>query len=41
MADADFYGKPDANQVLQKYNQHKSELEQVMSEWETALAKLD
>lgn len=41
MADADFYGKPDANQVLQKYNQHKSELEQVMSDWESALAKLD
>ena len=41
MADADFYGKPEADQVLKKYNAHKTELEQVMAEWEVAVGKLD
>jgi ATP-binding cassette subfamily F protein 3 len=40
MADADFYTSPDSDAVLKKYQQHKSELDSVMSEWETAVEQL-
>jgi ATP-binding cassette subfamily F protein 3 len=40
MAEADFYNKPESQNVLQKYNSGKSELEQVYDEWETAMEQL-
>ncbi len=40
MADSDFYTKPESDQVLKKYNDHKSELASVMTDWELALEQL-
>jgi ATP-binding cassette, subfamily F, member 3 len=40
MADAAFYNRPDADSVMKKYDAHKSELNNVMAEWETAVMQL-
>jgi ATP-binding cassette subfamily F protein 3 len=40
MADPEFYTKPESNTVLKKYQDHKSELETVMTTWEKALEQL-
>lgn len=40
MADPEFYTKPEANTVMKKYQDHKSELETVMTSWEQALEQL-
>jgi hypothetical protein len=40
MADSNFYNKPESDQVLKKYNDHKSELASVMTDWEIALEQL-
>ena len=40
MAETDFFSRPDADQITQKYQQHKNELDGVMQEWEQALEQL-
>ena len=40
MAEADFYTRPESNEVLKKYSDRKAELDKVYSEWETAVEQL-
>jgi ATP-binding cassette, subfamily F, member 3 len=40
MADAGFYTAPDSEKVMKKYNDLKSELAKVYTEWETAVEEL-
>jgi ATP-binding cassette subfamily F protein 3 len=40
MADTSFYTKPESDQVMKKYNDLKSELTKVYSEWESAVENL-
>jgi ATP-binding cassette subfamily F protein 3 len=40
MAESDFYSRPESQDVLQKYNAGKAELEKVFAEWETAAEQL-
>ncbi len=40
MAEPDFYTKPDSQQVIANYQSMKTELDQVMEEWDDAVTKL-
>ncbi len=40
MAEADFYSRPESQEVLKKYSDRKAELERVYAEWETAVEQL-
>ena len=40
MADPEFYGKPNSDEAIKKYNNLKSELATVYSEWELAVERL-
>jgi ATP-binding cassette subfamily F protein 3 len=40
LADPDFYGKPEAQNVLKKYADLKAELEKVFEEWESAVERM-
>ena len=41
MADANFYSQPDSQEQIKKYDAKKSELDQVMEEWEEAQMELE
>jgi len=40
MAETDFYNRPDAQDILKKYNDRKAELDKVYAEWELAVEQL-
>jgi ATP-binding cassette subfamily F protein 3 len=41
MAVEDFYTKPNSSTTMQRYQDHKSELSQVMNDWENAVMQLE
>jgi len=40
MAEADFYNRPESQEVLKKYTASKAELDTIYAEWETAMEQL-